>query len=159
MPPHPSLSHPGSSLSLPPGLFHHPGPLEALSRPSPWRLSSLGLLCPLNRFQHFTAAEATEDSGGQWESTDGVSCTQGPPSSPSPGGMELWSRAGVGWGHSRPLACWAQVLPGLAGSELSALLRLGLGRGTEEGEGEGGRAPARGGVAQQPLPLPPRRDS
>lgn len=33
--------------------------------------------------------------------------------------------------------CWAQVQSGLAGSELSTLLR----GGTEEGEGERGRAP------------------
>lgn len=68
----------------------------------------------------------------------------GAPSS-SPGGTEPWARARVGWGVPQGPHLRAQVQPSLAGSELSALLRLGPGGGTEEGKGEGEGASDEGG--------------
>lgn len=140
----------------------HPTPASVLWRPQqatslvtqtapgPFPLSPL---CPLSRLQNFRAAEAAEDSGGpgavgvyRW----GALSPWVP--SPSPDGTELWSRPGVRWGHSGFLTCWAQVQPGLAGPELSTLLRLGLGGGTEEGEGEAGQGARDGGGRGMGLP-------
>lgn len=117
----------------------------------------LGFLCPPpNRLQYLRAAEATKDSGGrgQWEPTDGVSGAQGLPpqvlmaQSCGPG-LRLGGVTGLP-------TCWAQVQPGLAGSELSTLLT----GGTEEGEGERGRAPVMGGGWGCPATtMLPRMDS
>lgn len=43
-----------------------------------------------------------------------------------------------------PLTCYTKVQPGLAGSELSILLRWGAGRSRRGERGGGGRAPAMG---------------
>lgn len=73
-----------------------PPPGDSVPGPFP-----LGPLCPPNKLQYPRAAEATEAGGGvvgicRW----GV-LSQGPQPE-SWCGAELWSRSGVGWGHSRP---------------------------------------------------------
>lgn len=58
-----------------------------------------------------------------------------------------WHGAMVrGWGWVGSLKAPRLLGTGLSGSELSALLRRGLGRGTEEGEGEEGEGAREGGL-------------